>query len=141
MIEYEALAGYSTPVRFVVSTAVLPVEVVVTGVRLLMDVEVLPAEIGTQLRTLRPAIEALGEAYSEGHVPIVEAVDDVAEGTRSVGGIVLAPVSAVRDVLFGSGGVDGEGAEVPVEPEPPADLPDDPEPSWRARVFRPFGLT
>ena len=77
MIEYSALAGLPVPVRFVLSTAALPLEVVVTGVRVLKDVEVLLAELGTQLRALRPAVEALGDAYADGYVPIVDTVGDL----------------------------------------------------------------
>jgi hypothetical protein len=104
MIEYAVLAGLPVPVRFVLSTAALPLEVVVTGVRVLKDVEVLLGELGTQLRALRPAVEAVGEAYADGYVPVVDTVGDLvgdaAEETRTLGGVVLAPVTAVRDVLF-----------------------------------------
>jgi hypothetical protein len=120
MIEYAALAGLPVPVRFVLSTVALPLEVVVTGVRVLKDVEVLLAELGTQLQALRPAVEALGDAYAEGYVPVVDTVGDLvgdaAEQTRTLGGVVLAPVTAVRDVLFPA---PGATADVPAEePEP-----------------------
>jgi hypothetical protein len=131
MIEYAALAGLPVPVRFVLSTAALPLEVVVTGVRVLKDVEVLLGELGTQLRALRPAVEALGEAYADGYVPIVDTVGDLVgdatEQTRTLGGVVLAPVTAVRDVLFpvpaAAPGdpdlpLDGAVRDEPVEPDP-----------------------
>jgi hypothetical protein len=122
MIEYAALAGLPVGVRFVVSTAALPLEVVVTGVRVLKDAEVLLAELGTQLRALRPAVESIGEAYADGYVPVVESVgefvDDAAEETRTLGGVVFAPVTAVRDVFF-------PGARPPEDPaaeEPPPEV-------------------
>lgn len=127
MIEYAALAGWPTPVRFVLATAALPLEVVVTGVRVLKDVEVLLAELGGQLRALRPAVEALGEAYADGFVPVVDTVgdlaDDVGVDPRRVGGLVLAPVTMVRDALFGE-----EPAAPP--PEPPAPEPPAPAETW-----------
>jgi hypothetical protein len=103
MVEYAALERWPVPVRFTVATAVLPLEVIVTGLRVLKDVEVLLSELGTQLRVLRPAVEAVGDAYAEGQMPVVDAVDDLADEvvrTRSLGGVVLAPVTAVRDVFF-----------------------------------------
>ncbi len=120
MIEYASLAGLPVPARFVLATAVLPLEVVVTGVRVLKDVEVLLGELGTQLRALRPAVEAIGEAYADGYVPVVDTVGDLvgdaAEETRTLGGVVLAPVTAVRDVFF----------PVPDRAAPEDLLPDDP---------------
>ncbi|MCD2192586.1 hypothetical protein LQ327_04180 [Actinomycetospora endophytica] len=145
MIEYAALAGLPVPVRFALSTAALPLEVVVTGVRVLKDVEVLLGELGTQLRALRPAVEAVGEAYADGYVPVVDTIGDVvgdaAAETRTLGGVVLAPVTAVRDVFF----------PVPDAPAEDELLPDDPPPdperesllSWARRQsgawLGPFG--
>ncbi|HEY2224949.1 hypothetical protein [Actinomycetospora sp.] len=124
MIEYAALAGLPVPVRFVLSTAALPLEVVVTGVRVLKDVEVLLGELGTQLRALRPAVEAIGEAYADGYIPVVDTVGDLvgdaAEETRTLGGVVLAPVTAVRDVFFPAAGPAVE-EDLPLDDPPQAE--------------------
>jgi hypothetical protein len=132
MIEYAALAGFPASVRFVLSTAALPLEVVVTGVRVLKDVEILLSELGTQLRALRPAVEALGDAWADGYVPIVDTVGDLvgdaAAETRTLGGVVLAPVTAVRDVLFPVPPAAPDDADVPpddaVRDEPAASDPE-----------------
>ncbi len=136
MIEYAALAGLPVPVRFVLSTVALPLEVVVTGVRVLKDVEVLLSELGTQLQALRPAVEALGDAYAEGYVPVVDTVGDLvgdaSEQTRTLGGVVLAPVTAVRDVLFPAPGE--PPADVDAPPEEPAEPARESLLSWARRT-------
>jgi hypothetical protein len=146
MVEYAALDGWPVPVRFAVATAVLPLEVIVTGVRVLKDVEVLLAELGTQLRVLRPAVEAVGDAYADGHLPVVDAVDDLVDetaGTRGLGGVVLAPVTAVRDVFFpvSDEAVDREDV-VPAAPPAP-EFPGRSLFGWARRgsgaLFGPFG--
>lgn len=146
MIEYAALAGLPVPVRLAVSTAALPLEVAVTGVRLLKDVEALLAEVVVQLRSLRPAVAALGEAYAEEGVDqLLDTVDDLRAGSRAVA-VVWSPFSAVRDV-FAPRRVEPVPEPVPeVVPEPrveivapaaePAVVAEDPTPGEVGRVGR-----
>lgn len=127
MIEYPSLSGLPVPVRFAVATAVLPLEVTVTSVRLLKDVEALLAEVAVQLRSLRPAVSAMGEAYVEDRLgPLLDTVDDLRADTRAVA-VVWAPFSAVRDVLI----PERARQEHTVVPAP---LPPGESPSWTGRL-------
>jgi hypothetical protein len=110
-VEYAALEGLPGPVRFTVATAVLPLEVVVSSVRLLRNVEQLVGEVAVQLRLLRPAVAAAGEAYADGRFdPLVETVADVRHGSDAIA-IVRAPWTTVREVVL------GHPAPGPVPPE------------------------
>lgn len=132
MIDYPALDGLPLPVRFAVATAALPFEIGVTSVRLLKDVEALLAEITVHLRSLRPAVAAMGEAYAGDRLgPLLDTVEDLRTDTRAVA-VVWAPFTAVRDVLTPT----RARTEPAVVAELPPAVPPSPPPSTIERLTR-----
>jgi hypothetical protein len=100
IIEYEALRGLPLPVQLLATAAMLPMEVAVTSVRVLKTTEALLDELVQYLRTLRPAVVAMSEAYADGHFdPLFRTFDQIHQQSSSAMGVIWAPISAVRQAV------------------------------------------
>lgn len=124
-VPYAGLEGLPPPVRFVVSSAALPLDFAVTSVRILKNVELLLGEIAVQLRILRPAVAAAGQAYLDGRFdPVLDTVEDVRHGGSDAIAVVRAPFTTAREVVRPAGQLgpadEAEliGAESPTPPPP-----------------------
>ncbi|HWN33368.1 MAG TPA: hypothetical protein VNP03_11515 [Pseudonocardia sp.] len=100
LIDYRTLRGLPVPVQVVVSTAMLPLEIAVTSVKILRNTEALLGELVYHLRALRPAVTAASQAYADGHFePVFKTFDQIQQGTNAIA-FVWAPLNAVRDVII-----------------------------------------
>jgi hypothetical protein len=122
-VEYAALRDLPAPVRVTLAYAVLPLDVVVTSVRILKNVEMLLGEVAVQLRALRPAVAAAGQAYADGRFdPILDTVDDVREHGTGAVAVVRAPFATIREVVLGPAAEVDEVEVLAVDPPPPPTL-------------------
>jgi hypothetical protein len=100
LLDYSTLRGLPVPVQVVVSTAMLPLEIAVTSVKILRNTEALLGELVYHLRALRPAVTAASQAYADGHFePVFKTFDQIQQGTNAIA-FVWAPLNAVRDVII-----------------------------------------
>ncbi len=93
------MAGLPVPVQLVVATAVLPLEVALTSVRILKNTEALLGELVFHLNALRPAVAGVSQAYAEGQFDqVFRTIDQIQHGTNAFA-LVWSPLTAVRDRL------------------------------------------
>lgn len=96
---FRSLAGLPFPLQVVLVGPMLPVEVAVTGVKILQHTEALLGEAVLMLRGLRPAVVTASQAYVDGHFdPLLKTFDQIAQGTNTIA-VIWAPFTAVRDVV------------------------------------------
>ena len=120
IIEYEALRGLPVPVQLLATAAMLPIEVAVTSVRVLKTTEALLDELVQYLRTLRPAVAAMSEAYADGHFdPLFRTFDQIHQQGSSAMGVIWAPITAVRQAVSPTQPRQVITAPPPAPPPPP----------------------
>lgn len=112
VIDPALLVGLPVPVQVMIATALLPLEVALTSVRILKNTEELLGELVFHLNALRPAVAGVSQAYANGQFDqVFRTIDQIQHGTNAFA-LVWAPFSAVRDRLV-------PGSPVPEIPAPP----------------------